>query len=255
LLSEPLHESALTWGDADDVGPEPHPTWLADALAADPHTVDRGLLKSGKEADVHVVELRSGSPHGPVVCLLADKRYRPGAGRGDRHDPYRAGRSALGRFTIAAAGGWAELEFALLAALWEAGVAVPLPIRRTGDSFLLELVGDQRTGEAAPRLVQSRPDRADLLDLWGQARQLFEGLVDAGVAHGDLSPYNLLLQGGRLVMIDLPQAVDLLAHPGGLDLFHRDCVNVATWFRRRGLADDVADPEALFADLLPRVWP
>jgi RIO kinase 1 len=134
-------------------------------------------------------------------------------------------------------------------------VAVPLPIRRTGDRFLLELIGDPQTGEAAPRLVQSRPDPADLLDLWAQTRRLLEGLVDAGVAHGDFSPYNLLVHDGRVVMIDLPQAVDLLAHPGGLDLLHRDCTNVATWFRRRGLPDDVADPEALFADLLPRVWP
>jgi len=255
VLFEPLHESALTLGDADDVGPTPQPPWLADAFASDPHLFDRGILKAGKEADVHIVEVRGGGPDGETLGLLAEKRYRADAGRGDRHDPYRLGRAALGRFTIAAAGGWAELEFALLSALWEAGVAVPFPVLRTGDRFLLELIGDQATGEAAPRLVSCRPERSQLPDLWAQTRCLLEGLVDAGVAHGDLSPYNLLVDKGRLVMIDLPQAVDLVAHPGGLDLLHRDCTNVAVWFRRRGMAEDQADPETLFAGLLPRVWP
>lgn len=47
--------------------------------------------------------------------------------------------------------------------------------------------------------------------------------------------------------IDLPQAVDIAANPGGLSFLHRDVCNVATWFARRGIDDD---PEEVFADLL-----
>ena len=70
----------------------------------------------------------------------------------------------------------------------------------------------------------------------------------AGYAHGDLSPYNLLVHEGRIVMIDLPQIVDLVANPQGPDFLHRDCENVCTWFSRRGL--DSVEFDHLFGDLV-----
>ena len=73
------------------------------------------------------------------------------------------------------------------------------------------------------------------------------GLARHGVAHGDLSPYNVLAAGERLVVIDLPQAVDIVANPSGMDFLMRDCHNVCSWFVARGL--DV-DEHALFADVL-----
>ena len=72
-------------------------------------------------------------------------------------------------------------------------------------------------------------------------------LARLGLAHGDLSAYNLLAAGERLVLIDLPQTVDIVANPGGLDFLMRDCRNVCGWFARRGL--DV-DEHELFAELL-----
>jgi RIO kinase 1 len=73
-------------------------------------------------------------------------------------------------------------------------------------------------------------------------------LARHGVAHGDLSPFNILAAGERLVIIDLPQAVDIVANPAGMDFLMRDCRNVCSWFAARGLDD--ADEHALFADLL-----
>jgi RIO kinase 1 len=236
----------VTRGDADQLGPEPRPAWLVvdDAVAT-----DLGTLKSGKEADVHVVRWTAVDPSSrPGECLLAVKVYRPG---GRHHASYRAGREALGRFTRLAAGGWAALEHALLAHLWSAGVRVPYPVSRTGDELVMELIGDPDTGVAAPRLASHRPvDRDEVADLWAQARALVVGFTEAGVAHGDLSPYNVLVHHGRLVAIDVPQAVDLVANPLGLEILHRDCANLARWFRRRGLSDADADPEDLFAEAL-----
>jgi len=100
---------------------------------------------------------------------------------------------------------------------------------------------------AAPRLAQLRPDRAELADLW---RQLVDALVTmarAGLAHGDLSPYNILVHHGRLVLIDLPQVVDVVTNPQGRDFLVRDVRNVAKWFGARGLD---ADPDDLAGDLL-----
>ena len=236
----------VTWSDADQLGPEPRPPWL---VVDDASAVDLGILKSGKEADVHVVRWTAKDPAArPAECLLAVKRYRPG----DRHHaPYRSGRQALGRFTRLAAGGWGELEYALLAHLWSAGVSVPYPVSRTGDELVMELIGDAETGVAAPRLAAFRPaGRHEVAALWEQARALVLGIAEAGVAHGDLSAYNVLVHDGRLVAIDMPQAVDLVANPLGLDILHRDCVNLAGWFRRRGLSEEQADPDDLFAAAL-----
>ena len=73
-------------------------------------------------------------------------------------------------------------------------------------------------------------------------------LARAGYAHGDLSAYNLLVHDGRLVMIDLPQVVDLVANPQGPEFLHRDCENVCAWFARRGLP--TVEFEHLFGDLM-----
>lgn len=245
-MAEPPDSIPVTWGEADQLGPEPRPSWLVvDDAVAD----DLGTLKSGKEADVHVVRWTAVDPGArPAECLLAVKVYRPG---GRHHATYDLGRAALGRFTRLAVGGWAALEHAVLAHLWSAGVSVPYPVSRTGDELVMELIGDPDTGVAAPRLASHRPaDRGEVADLWAQARALVVGFAEAGVAHGDLSPYNVLVHRGRLVAIDVPQAVDLVANPLGLDILHRDCTNLTTWFRRRGLPDADADPETLFAQAL-----
>ena len=54
------------------------------------------------------------------------------------------------------------------------------------------------------------------------------------------------------MLIDLPQMVDIVGNPQGMEFLARDCRNVATWFRGRGL-DDV-DGEALLADLVSFAW-
>lgn len=58
------------------------------------------------------------------------------------------------------------------------------------------------------------------------------------MAHGDLSPYNTLVHEGGLVLLDLPQIVDVVANPQGADFIARDVRNVAGWFTQRGLRVD-----------------
>jgi RIO kinase 1 len=124
---------------------------------------------------------------------------------------------------------------------------VPYPVQLDGTEVLLEFIGDWETGEAAPRLVQVRSEPDVLRDLWEQMTDALSVLARAQVAHGDLSPYNTLVHEGRLVLIDLPQIVDVIANPQGADFIARDVNNVASWFAARGL--DV-DPESLLERLL-----
>ena len=62
-----------------------------------------------------------------------------------------------------------------------------------------------------------------------------------------MSAYNLLVHRGRLVMIDLPQVVDVIANPGGPGFLERDATNVARWFTARGLAGAAPCPDDLAA--------
>ena len=90
-------------------------------------------------------------------------------------------------------------------------------------------------GTAAPRLADTRPRDGELAGLWDQLVQALVTLAGHGLAHGDMSAYNLLVHHGRLIMIDLPQVVDVIANPRGAELLDRDATNVARWFSAHGL--------------------
>jgi RIO kinase 1 len=244
-------------------GPQPVPDWLVtDRAAVD---TDLGVLKTGKEADVFVLERAVATgpvDRGAVSCVLAAKRYRTEEHRSfHRSSSYTEGRrvrntrdsramakkSSFGRQLEA--GQWAWAEWESLKRCYEAGVPVPYPVQVDGTEILMELV--TADGEAAPRLAATRPER-DLLQHWfDQLRDAMTALAGIGLAHGDLSPYNILAAGERLVIIDLPQVVDVVANPKGTDYLLRDCHNVCTWFARRGL--DV-DEDELFAEVLAGAW-
>ena len=126
---------------------------------------------------------------------------------------------------------------------------VPYPVQIDGTEILMELIQDPggEAGSAAPRLAQVRPGPGLLASYFEQLRDGMRELARAGIAHGDLSAYNILAQGDRIVLIDLPQVVDIVGNPQGMDFLLRDCRNVCGWFTARGLQ---VDEQELFADLL-----
>ena len=261
LAEEPdLPEVGDNWSSWDGAlhGPDPRPDWVRTEHAAVDDEL--GMLKTGKEADVFLV--RRHIPDTDRVSMLAAKRYRDGdhrlfhrdAGylegrrvRRSRENRAMTNRSSFGKEMIA--GQWAAAEFDALSRLWQIGqasglVRVPYPVQLIGTELMLEFIGDWETGEAAPRLAQVRAGDEELADLWQQMTDALSVLARAQVAHGDLSPYNTLVHDGKLVLIDLPQIVDVVANPQGADFIARDVRNVAGWFTQRGLrvnADDLLE--------------
>ena len=250
-----------TWPEttAGQRGPRPYPSWLVTDAAA----VDRelGVLRTGKEADVHLIE--RGIP-GTDGVLLAAKRYRGSehrmfhrdAGylegrrvRRSREMRAMANRTRFGRDVLSAQ--WAGAEFGALSRLYAAGVAVPYPVQCSGTELLMEFLGEP-DGTAAPRLDRLRPGPDELCDLWHQLGTALAGLAEHGLAHGDLSAYNLLVHRGRLVLIDLPQVVDVIGNPQGPDYLARDVRRAGEWFLARGLPDDGDGPGAMLAGLRER---
>jgi RIO kinase 1 len=230
----------------------------------------RGTLKSGKEAEIFLVERRYAS--GPR--LLAHKRYRPRypakgqlraegfsnstAYRGD--SIYKAGWFLPTRDKRAVMGGshyghelagrlWPMQEWMMLRRAWKAGASVPYPVEQTYHGLLMQFIGDE--SQAAPKLVQARLSGSELTSAWEQLLASLRALTDGGLVHADLSAYNLLWWQGRLVLIDLPQAVEFTTNTDAYELLHRDVANVGEWFTRRGVEVDV---EAVYAELLALAW-
>lgn len=243
-------------------GPEPRPDWLVTSAAA--IDTELGVVKTGKEASLFLIE--RAVPDAPTdvpgnAVLLAAKRYRSGEhsdfhrsaiyteGRGTRRS--RDVRAVAKGTTFGRAMArvqWASAEFDALSRLTELGASVPYPVQVQETEVLMEFIGEGRV--AAPRLAQVRAGRDELRDLFQQVAEFMHTLARAGLAHGDLSPYNLLVHHGRVVAIDLPQVVDLVSNPQGFDLLHRDCVNVCDWFTRQRLE---CDAEELFGELVGEV--
>ncbi len=251
-----------TWSSVDKTlchGPEPRPGWVVtDDGAVD---TELGVLKTGKEADVFLLD--RSVPEDPArTSILAAKRYRSSEHRQFHRDAaYVEGRRtrktrdarAMAKRTrfgrAVAAGQWAFTEFDALKRLWSAGVPVPYPVQIDGTEILMEFIGSGR--EAAPRLAQVRPGPDLLAEYFDQLRRAMRILAGLQLAHGDLSAYNILADGERLVIIDVPQVVDVVANPSGSEFLLRDCHNVCRWFASRGLE---VDPEELLADLLSYAW-
>ncbi|MCD6638529.1 MAG: serine/threonine protein kinase [Nocardioides sp.] len=245
------------WEDLEALmrGPEPRPSWVITSSGA--VDTDLGILKTGKEADVFLVE--RCDPHRPdSAVVMAAKRYRDTDHRSfHRAAAYTEGRSmkrsrdnrALKRKTtwgrVVAAGEWAASEWSALRRCWELGLPVPYPVQIDGTEILMEWITHE--GETAPRLAGTRPGPDLLADLLEQVREVLASLAAAGLVHGDLSPYNTLLAGDRLVVIDLPQVIDLAGNPQGFDFLLRDCANMCRWFRARGLE---VDEQELFSEVV-----
>lgn len=259
-----LHDPGQRWSTWLSVeplcrGPEPRPDWLVTSQGA--VDTDLGILKTGKEGDVFLLE-RADPLHPERAVVMAAKRYRGEEHRTfHRSSAYTEGRkmrntrdaralarkSAHGR--AVAAGQWAWAEWQALVRFHEIGVAVPYPVQVDGTEILMEWV--QVDGETAPRLARTRPGRELLESYYAQLVDALTTLVRHGIVHGDLSAYNILAAGERLVIIDLPQVVDLVANPTGMDFLLRDCTNVCAWFRARGLE---VDEHELFGELMARAF-
>lgn len=255
------------WADVGDLrkGPEPRPDWLITTEAIDS---DLGTLKSGKEATCFLLERRAfvlgSDPADAPWVIMVGKCYRqPEHTMFHRRAIYTEGRGvrntrdrrAMAKNTshgqLQTAEHWANAEWSALVRLWTIGVPVPYPVMIDGIELIMEYICDS-DGTAALRLAQRRPSLENLAELWRQLTEAMVSMTEVGMVHGDLSPYNLLVADPdssqpRLVIIDVPQLVDLTANPNGFDLLHRDCVNVTSWFKRRGLT---VEADELFAELI-----
>ena len=141
---------------------------------------------------------------------------------------------------------WQSAEVDALYRLAAAGVRVPQPFNFHDGVLLMELVVDAQ-GDAAPRLN-------DLVFTPEQAKAHHDTLIAevvrmlcAGLIHGDLSEFNILMAGDGPVIIDLPQAVDAAGNNHAQRMLLRDVANLRDFFGKFA-------PELLSTDYGPEIW-
>ena len=141
---------------------------------------------------------------------------------------------------------WQNAEVDALHRLAAAGVRVPKPYNFLNGVLLMELVTDEN-GHAAPRLndVELTAEKAREYHHF-LIRQVVLMLC-AGMVHGDLSEYNVLIDGKGPVIIDLPQAVDAAGNNSAAALLERDVENLKLWFGRFA-------PELFTTDYGREIW-
>ena len=141
---------------------------------------------------------------------------------------------------------WTRKEFANLTRARKAGVRVPEPIAVQRNVLVMELVGHAE--DRARRL--SEVDVENPETAYEVVREYMRRLYRAGLIHGDLSEYNMIIHEGELVVIDMGQAVTV-HHPNAGEFLDRDCENVATFFTRQGVDIEPDDLRAYVTEPEP----
>jgi RIO kinase 1 len=208
-------------------------------------------LMSGKEATVYVV--RCGDE---VRCA---KVYKDAQQRNFRQSAaYQEGRKTKNSRDARARGrgtrygrkiqeeAWQNAEVDALYRLAAAGVRVPQPHICFEGVLLMELVTDA-TGNAAPRLSDIEMSAASALEYHSTLLDQVVLMLCAGVIHGDLSEYNILVGADGPVIIDLPQAVNAAGNSDAAAMLERDVGNLAAYFGRFA-------PELLVSEYGREIW-
>ncbi len=208
-------------------------------------------LMSGKEAMVYVVRCGEETRCAKIYKEATQRSFRQAVDytenrkvKNSRQARAMAKGTRFGREAQEAA--WQSAEVDALYRLAAAGVRVPRPLNFHDGVLLMELVTDA-DGDAAPRLNdlsftadEARAHHATLI------REVVRMLC-AGVIHGDLSEFNILLAADGPVIIDLPQAVDAAGNNHAQRMLLRDVANLSAFFGRFA-------PELLATQFGAEIW-
>lgn len=208
-------------------------------------------LKSGKEASVYIVAC-GGELRCAKVYKEAEQRgfhklaqYQEGRRTRSSRDARAMGkRGRHGRKMQEAE--WKNAEVQALYRLAGAGVRVPAPHLVHEGVLLMELVRDE-SGEPAPRLNDVEFTAEQALLWHGFMIGQITRMLCAGLIHGDLSEFNVLLDAGGPVIIDLPQAVDAAGNNNAFAMLERDVNNMRATFGRLA-------PELLETQYAREIW-
>jgi RIO kinase 1 len=126
---------------------------------------------------------------------------------------------------------WQNAEVDALYRLHHAGVRVPTPYEFSDDVLVMELITGL-DGEPAPRLFDIVPTRTEALSIHKYLVRQVVRMLCAGMVHGDLSEYNILMAAEGPVIIDLPQATDAAHNRNSERILLRDVLHLGQYLGR-----------------------
>jgi RIO kinase 1 len=183
-------------------------------------------LKSGKEASVYVVRCDGVLRCAKVYKDLAQRSFQARAQyqegrkvRGSRQQRAAGSGSRFGKRALEEA--WKNAEVDALYALSAADVRVPKPFGYFGGVLVMELIVDA-AGHGAPRLGEVELDADTARGYFAFLVRQVVRMLCAGLIHGDLSEYNVLVDADGPVIIDLPQAVSAAGNNAARAMLLRD---------------------------------
>ncbi|MGB8249645.1 MAG: PA4780 family RIO1-like protein kinase [Azonexus sp.] len=193
-----------------------------------------GQLMSGKEATVYVVRCADTIRCAKVYKDATQRSFKKSASyqEGRKVKNSRQARamekgSRYGRKMQEEV--WQNVEVDALYRLASAGVRVPRPHICFEGVLLMDLVVDAE-GNPAPRLNDVQLDEELAMEFHGMLINQVVRMLCAGIVHGDLSEYNVLVGDSGPVIIDLPQAIDAAANSTAAEMLERDVNNLRTYF-------------------------
>lgn len=208
-------------------------------------------LMSGKEAQVYVVRCGDSLRCAKVFKEARQRSFKQAVqyqeGRKMRNSRRARAMSKKTRYgQKEQEQAWLSAEVDALYRLAAAGVRVPQPYGFVDGVLLMELVADEE-GYAAPRLDDVTLSAEQARDYHGQVMADVVRMLCAGLVHGDLSEFNVLLDRHGPVIIDLPQAVDAAGNNNAAMMLQRDVDNMRNYFGRFA-------PELLTTDYGREIW-
>jgi RIO kinase 1 len=208
-------------------------------------------LMSGKEAMVYVVRCGSEIRCAKVYKEAAKRSFKQAVeyqegrkGRNTRRQRAIEKRSKFGRKQQEEA--WQNAEVDALYKLDRAGVRVPMPYGCFDGVLLMELVTDG-AGQVAPRLIDVALTREQAVEDHAVMMDYVVKMLCAGLVHGDLSEFNVLVDDYGPVIIDLPQAVDAAANNHAQSMLERDVNNITAYY-------GLYAPELLGSNYAKEMW-
>ena len=191
-------------------------------------------LMSGKEADVFVVRCGSKIRCAKIYKEAAKRSFKKAAQytegrkvRNSRRARAMEKGSKFGRRQQEET--WQNAEVDALYRLASAGVRVPQPYGCFDGVLLMELITDE-DGAVAPRLNDVSMSEEQALEDHALVMQYVVRMLCAGLVHGDLSEFNVLVDENGPVIIDLPQAVDAAANNNARSMLERDVDNMTAYY-------------------------
>ncbi len=187
-----------------------------------------GVVKAGKESRVYWAKDRDGKELAVKIYLVISSEFRKGMLTYIEGDPRFKGVKRDSRSIVFA---WAQKEFKNLELAMYAKVRVPKPIAVKNNVLIMEFIGEN--GDTAPSLKEkpSRNPSKTYDTLMGYLQKLY---CKAGLVHGDLSEYNIMIWNRKVIIFDMAQAVPT-THPMAETLLRRDLTNLNKYFKRMGV--------------------